>query len=82
MKTAATECQENNPSDDEDDFADILYEVEGDLSEMEGEQDSETNDNCESLRSDDSTGESDFESDDSDLIVRLWWRTKDSLNQL
>ena len=47
MKTAATECQENNPSDDEDDFADILYEVEGDLSEVEGEQDSETNENCE-----------------------------------
>ena len=70
MKTAATECQENNPSDDEDDFADILYEVEGDLSGLEGEQDSKTNDNCESV-SDDSTGESDFESDDSDLIVRL-----------
>ena len=65
MKASATECQENNASDVEDDFANILYEVEGDLSEMEGEQDSE------SERSDDSIGESDFESDDSDLVARL-----------
>ena len=72
MKTSAMECQEDNASDNEEDFADILYEVEGELSEMEDEQDRETDENCEGERSDDdSTGKSDFESDDPDNFVKM-----------